>query len=174
MPGIKQALLGSAFAAAIAYAPMAPAAAAGHGVGPLHPFGLGRGLVGAALSLATLPIVIASAALSAAASDGLQAPAYGGTPPAYAPGYAPAPAYAAAPVYAPPPAYYPAPRTYYAPAPAYYPRAPVYYPQPRAYYAAPRAVAYAPRTYSVPRAGYYAANSGRVSYGSGGYAHTHR
>jgi hypothetical protein len=168
MPGIKQALLGSAVAAAIACAPMAPAAAGVHGVGPLHPFGLGRGLVGAALSLATLPIVIASAALSAAASDGPQAPAYGGAPPAYAPGYA------AAPVYAPPPAYYPAPRTYYAPAPAYYPRAPVYYPQPRAYYPAPRAAAYAPRTNSVPRAGYYGANRGRASYGSGGYAYAHR
>jgi hypothetical protein len=158
MPGIKQALLGSAVAAAIACAPMAPAAAAGHGVGPLHPFGLGRGLVGAALSLATLPIVIASAALSAAASDG---------PPTYAPGYAPAP------VYAPPPAYYPAPRTYYAPAPAYYPRAPVYYPQPRAYYPGPRA-SYAPRTYYAAHPGYHGANSGRVSYGSGGYAYAHR
>ena len=96
MPGIKRALLGSAVAAAIACAPMAPAAAAVHGVGPLHPFGLGRGLVGAMVGLATLPIVIASAALSAVASDGPQAPAYGGAPPAYAP----------------PPAYYPAPRTY--------------------------------------------------------------
>ena len=167
MAGIKQALLGSAVAAASACAPMAPAAAAVHGVGPLHPFGLGRGLVGAALGLATLPIVIASAALSAVASDGPQAPAYGGAPPAYAPGYAPAP------VYAPPPAYYPAPRTYYAPVPAYYARAPVYYPQPRAYYPAPRA-AYAPRTYYAARPGYSGANSARVSYGSGRYAYAHR
>ena len=157
MPGIKQALFGSAVAAAIACAPMAPAAAGVHGVGPLHPFGLGRGLVGAVVGLATLPIVVASAALSAVASDGPQSPAYGSAPPAYAP----------------PPAYYPAPRTYYAPAPTYYPRAPVYYPQPRAYYPAPR-VSYAPRTYYAPRPGYYGAGGGRVSYGSGGYAYAHR
>jgi hypothetical protein len=157
MPGIRQALFGSAVAAAIACAPTAPAAAAVHGVGPLHPFGLGRGLVGAVVGLATLPIVVASAALSAVASDGPQAPAYGSAPPAYAP----------------PPAYYPAPRTYYAPAPTYYPRAPVYYPQPRAYYPAPR-VSYAPRTYYAPRPGYYGAGGGRVSYGSGGYAYAHR
>ena len=157
MPGIRQALFGSAVAAAIACAPMAPAAAGVHGVGPLHPFGLGRGLVGAVVGLATLPIVVASAALSAVASDGPQSPAYGSAPPAYAP----------------PPAYYPAPRTYYAPAPAYYPRAPVYYPQPRAYYPAPR-VSYAPRTYYAPRPGYYGAGGGRVSYGSGGYAYAHR
>ena len=157
MPGIRQALFGSAVAAAIACAPMAPAAAGVHGVGPLHPFGLGRGLVGAVVGLATLPIVVASAALSAVASDGPQSPAYGSAPPAYAP----------------PPAYYPAPRTYYAPAPTYYPRAPVYYPQPRAYYPAPR-VSYAPRTYYAPRPGYYGAGGGRVSYGSGGYAYVRR
>jgi hypothetical protein len=149
MPGIKQALLGSAAAAALACAPMAPAAAGVHGFGRVHPFGLGRGLFGAVLGLATLPIAIASAALSAGA-DASQAPAY-----------------------APRPAYYPAPQTYFAPPAAYAPRAPVYYPQPRAYYAAPPAY-YGPRPYYAPRPAYYGGYGGRVSYRSGGYAYPHR
>jgi hypothetical protein len=166
MPGIKQAFLGSAAVAALACAPMAPAAAGVHGFGHVHPFGLGRGLFGAVLGLATLPIAIASAALSA----GADAPQ-----PGYAaqPGYAPQPGYAAQPAYVPRPAYYPAPQTYYAPPAAYYPRAPVYYPQPRAYYAAPPAY-YAPRANYAPRPAYYGGYGGRVSYRSGGYAYPHR
>jgi hypothetical protein len=168
MPGIKQALLGSAAAAALACVPMAPAAAGVHGFGHVHPFGLGRGLFGAVLGLATLPIAIASAVLSAGADASSQAPAYGGAPPAYAP-----PAYAPQPAYAPRPAYYPAPQTYYAPPAAYAPRVPVYYPQPRAYYAAPPAY-YAPRPNYAPRPAYYGGYGGRVSYRSGGYAYPHR
>jgi hypothetical protein len=160
MPGFKQALLGSAAAAALACVPMAPAAAGVHGFGHVHPFGLGRGLFGAVLGLATLPIAIASAALSAGAD-------------AAPPAYAPQPGYAPQPAYAPRPAYYPAPQTYYAPPAAYYPRAPAYYPQPRAYYAAPPAY-YAPRANYAPRPAYTGGYGGRVSYRSGGYAYPHR
>src|SRR5450432_4367649 len=119
MSGFKQAVFGLTAAAALACAPLAPAAAGEPGYGHLHPWGLGRGLLGAVVGLATLPIAIASAALSV---DEPQAPYQA---PYQAPGYAPA---------APPPAYYPAPQPYYAPRPAYYPPAPAYYGAPRAAY----------------------------------------
>jgi hypothetical protein len=125
---IKQAIFGVAAATAIALLPLAPAMAGGHGFRPLHPFGFGRGIVGAAVALATLPLVIAS---SVAAGVGDSAASYptqgyaGSAGPAYG--------------YAPPVAYAP-PRPYYAPYPGYY--------------AAPRA-AYAPRGYYAPRPGYY-------------------
>jgi hypothetical protein len=165
MPGFQQTVFGLAAAAALACAPVAPAAAGEHGFGHLHSWGLGRGLVGAVVGLATLPIVIASAVLSAAIPDEPnQSPGYEGG----APGYAPPPAYYGPPqqsYYAPPPAYYAPPqRTYYAPPPAYYPRAPVYSPAPRAYYA--------PRTYYAPHPGYY--GGGQSSYRSGGYVYPRR
>jgi len=150
MLGFKRTVFGSAAAVALACALATPAAAGVQGF--FHPWGFGRGLVGAAVGLATLPLAIASAALSAGES---QAPYQ---PPGYAGGYGSPPAY-----YAAPPAYYRAPQAYYAPPRAYYPRAPVYYPAPRAYYA--------PRSYYAPRAGYYA---GHGSYHSGGYSHPHR
>jgi hypothetical protein len=123
MQGFKHAVLGTVAAAAITCAPIAIAEA--HGFGHLHPWGLGRGLLGAVVGLATLPIVIASAALSATEPE---AP------------YQSPPGYDGPRSYAPPQAYYAPPR-------AYYPRAPVYSPATRPYYA--------PRAYYAPRPGYY-------------------
>ena len=115
MPGFKRAMITAAAAAAIACTSMAPAAAGPRGFGHLHPWGLGRGLVGAVVGLATLPLAIASAAIEASVPE---APAY-----AY-PGYdAGARGYAPAGYYAPPaPAYYAAPY-YAAPRMNYAPRA---------------------------------------------------
>ena len=121
---IRQSILGMAAAAAIAFLPMAPAMADGHGFRPLHPFGIGHGLLGAAVALATLPLVVASSVVAGVSdsvapypSSGYAAPAYGYAPPvAYVPPrpyYAPNPGY-----YAPRVAY--GPRAYYAPHPGYY------------------------------------------------------
>jgi hypothetical protein len=147
MHRFKHAVLGTVTAAAIACAPIATAGA--NGFGHVHPWGLGRGLLGAVFGLATLPLAIASAALSATEPE--------------APPYQSSPAYDGRRGYAPPPAYYAAPQTYYAPPRAYYPRAPVYSPAPRAYYA--------PRTYYAPRPGYY---GGPTAYRAGGYAYPRR
>ncbi len=170
----KHSVLGTAAAAAMACAPIATAGA--HGFGYLHAWGLGRGLLGAVVGLATLPIAIASAALAANEPEApnQSSPGYGGPrgyaqPPAYYPApqanYAPPPAYYAAPRtnYAPPPAYYAAPPAYYAPPRAYYPRAPVYSPAPRPYYA--------PRGYYAPHPGYY---GGYAAYRAAGYAYPRR
>ena len=158
MPGFKRFVSLTAAAAMLACAPMLPAVAGGHGFGHVHGWGLGRGLVGAVVGLATLPLVIASAAIAASVPD----PGYASGAVDGPRGYAPAPGVYAAPAYAAPP--------YYAP-PVYYPRAPVYYPAPRAYYA-PRGYA-APRAYAGPASGrgYY---GGYGSYRSGGYAYPHR
>jgi hypothetical protein len=151
MQGFKHAVLGTVAAAAITCTPIAAAEA--HGFGH-HPWGLGRGLLGAVVGLATLPIAIASAALSAAEPE---AP------------YRSSPGYEGPRSYAPPPAYYAAPQTYappqsyYAPPRAYYPRAPVYYSATRPNYA--------PRAYYAPRPGYY---GGHASYRAGGYAYPRR
>ncbi len=155
MPGFKRAMITAAAAAAIACTSMAPAAAGPRGFGHLHPWGLGRGLVGAVVGLATLPLAIASAAIEASVPE---APAY-----AY-PGYdAGARGYAPAGYYAPPaPAYHAAPY-YAAPRMNYAPRAAVYYSAPRTYRA--------PRAYYAPRAGGYA---GYAGYRAGGYAYTRR
>jgi hypothetical protein len=143
----------SAAAITLACAPIVPAVAGGHGFGHIHAWGLGRGLVGAVVGLATLPLVIASAAIAASVPD-----------PGYATGGPDAPR-----AYAPAPGYYPAPQPYYAPQAAYYPRAPLYYAPPRTYYA-PRAYA-APRAYPAPGRSYY---GGYGSYRPGGYAYPHR
>jgi hypothetical protein len=158
MPGFKRFVSLAAVAAMLACAPMLPAVAGGHGFGHFHGWGLGRGLVGAVVGLATLPLVIASAAIAASVPD----PGYASGAVDGPRGYAPAPGVYAAPAYAAPP--------YYAPPPAYYPRPPVYYPT-RTYYA-PRGYA-APRAYSAPASGrsYY---GGYGSYRSGGYAYPHR
>jgi hypothetical protein len=123
MVKIRRAILGISAAAAIALLPMAPALADGHGFRP-HGVGLGRGIVGAAVALATLPLTVAAAVLTAGESAAPDpTPGYGG--PAY--GYAPRVSYAPAPVYyAPYPGYYAAPRAYYGPRP-YYAGHPGYY-----------------------------------------------
>lgn len=124
MVKVRQAILGIAAAAAIAVLPMAPAMAGGHGFRPLHPFGLGHGLFGAAVALATLPLVVASSVVAGVSESIAPYPSSGYAGPAY--GYAP-------------PAAYAAPRAYYAPYPGYY--------------AAPRA-AYGPRPYYGAHPGY--------------------
>jgi hypothetical protein len=106
MVKIKQAILGVAAAAAIALLPTAPAMAAGHAFRPLNPFGIGHGLLGAAVALATLPLVVASNVVAGVSQS---------VAPNSSPGYA-GPAYG----YAPPVAY--GPRGYSAPRPGYYGR----------------------------------------------------
>ena len=153
MQGFKHAVLGTLAVAAITCAPIATAEA--HGFGHLHPWGLGRGVLGAVVGLATLPIVIASAALAATEPEVpyQSAPGYDGPR-----GYAAPPAY-----YAAPQTYYPPPQAYYAPPRAYYPRATAYSPAMRPYYA--------PRAYYAPRPGYY---GGHASSRAGGYAYPRR
>jgi hypothetical protein len=165
MPRFKHPVIALAAAAAIVCIPVLPAAAGVHGYGHLRPLGLGRGLVGAVVGLATLPLTIISAALAASEPEAPEqaSPGYaaGGR------GYAPPPAY-----YAAPPAYYAAPQSYYPPPRAYFPaRGPVYYPAPRGYYA-PRADA---RTYYAARPGNYggANYGGRGVYRGGGYGYPH-
>lgn len=127
---LRQVIFGFAAASAIALLPMAPAMAGGHGFRPGHSFGLGRGLVGAAVALATLPLVIASAVVSGVAesvapypAEGYGGAGYGGD--GY--GYAPQVSYAGPrPYYAQYPGYYAAPRGYYGPRP-YYAAHPGYY-----------------------------------------------
>jgi hypothetical protein len=127
---LRQVIFGFAAASAIALLPMAPAMAGGHGFRPLHSFGLGRGVVGAAVALATLPLVIASAVVSGVSGAESLAPypaagyggaGYGGAGYGYAGyGYAPEGSYAGPrPYYAPYPGYYAAPRGYYGPRPYY-------------------------------------------------------
>jgi hypothetical protein len=125
MVKIKRAIFGIAATAAIVLLPMAPAMAGGPGFRPLHPFGIGHGLFGAAVALATLPLAIASSVVSGVGGSVAPYPSAGYAGPAYG--------------YAPPVA--DAPRPYYAPYPGYYPRV------------APRA--YGPRGYGAPHPGYY-------------------
>jgi hypothetical protein len=148
MHGLKRIFGALTATAAIACLPIMPAAAGVHGYGHFHPWGLGHGLVGAVVGLATLPLAIAAAAIGAD-----QGPA-----PYPAPGYA-------TPGYAPPPAYYAAPRPYYAAPPAYYARPAAYYPAPHAYYA--------PRPYYAARPTYNYGYGGPGAY-RGGYAYPHR
>ena len=65
MPSLKHVIFAATATAAIACVPVAPAAAGTHGFGHVHPWGLGRGLLGAVVGLATLPLTIVSAALAA-------------------------------------------------------------------------------------------------------------
>ena len=118
MVKVRQSILGVAAAAAIALLPMAPAMAGGHGFRPLHPFGIGHGLLGAAVALATLPLVVASNVVAGLSESVAPYPSSGYAGPAY--GYAPPVAYAAPrPYYAPYPGYYAAPRVAYGPRPYY-------------------------------------------------------
>ncbi|MHB8476990.1 MAG: hypothetical protein ACYDBZ_11980 [Steroidobacteraceae bacterium] len=85
MPGFKRFVRPTAAAALLACAPILPAVAGGHGFGHVHGWGLGRGLVGAVVGLATLPLVIASAAIAATVpGPGYAAGAFDG-PRGYAP-----------------------------------------------------------------------------------------
>jgi hypothetical protein len=143
MVRLREILLGTAGAALLACVPLEPALAGDFRWG-LHPWGVGRGLVGAAVGLATLPLAIASAVVT------------GGEPrtpypaPDYAGGYGYSYGYAPRAIYAAPPAYA-------------LPRA-AYYPSARAYFYGPRPYYYAPRPgYAVH--GYYR---------PGGYAYPHR
>jgi hypothetical protein len=98
----RQTMLG--VAAAIALLPMTPAMANGHGFRPFHPFGVGHGLFGAAVALATLPLAIASSVVAGVSESITPYPSQGYASPSY--GYAP-------------PLSYAAPRPYYAPYPNY-------------------------------------------------------
>lgn len=142
MKGLKQTLLCAVASAAFLCLPAAPAAAHGYGYG--GPCIVGN-VIGAVATLVTLPLVVASAAVSA-----LQ----------------PQP-YAAAPGYYGAPVAYSAPPAYYAPPPAYYARAPAYYAPPPGYYRpAPAYAAAPPRGYYAARPGYSGAYGapGRSGY----------
>lgn len=118
MVKVRQTILGVAAAAAIAVMPMAPAMAGGHGFRGLHPFGIGHGLLGAAVALATLPLLVASNVVAGVSESAAPYPSSGYAGSAY--GYAPPVAYAAPrPYYAPYPGYYAAPRVAYGPRPYY-------------------------------------------------------
>lgn len=134
--------------AALALAPVTPAAAAG-----LVPWIVGRHVVGAVLGLATLPFVVASAALAAEqpAAPYPPTPDYGGPSPGY---YAP-------------PNYYARPPVYYAPGPAYNAGRQTYY-QPRVSYARPS------RGYYAPRSRFSASSGAHVPYRSGSFAYRRR
>ena len=119
MRKIRAATFAVASAAALALLPLAPAMAGGHGFRPLHPFGFGHGLLGAAVALATLPLVIASNVVAGVSGSVAPYPSSGYSGPAYNNG--PAVAYAA-------------PRAYYAPYPGYYAAPRAYGPRP--YYGA--------------------------------------
>jgi len=139
MRGLKQTVFAAAASAGLVCLPITPAAA-----GPLlfAPWALGH-VVGVAARLATLPLVLASAAASAGQPQAPYPPTpgyYGGPPP----GYYPPPNYYAGPpgYYTRPPGYYPAPQAYYRPALAYARPMPQFYAQPRGYYAPSGSFAY--------------------------------
>ena len=143
MPGLKQTVL-AATAGALLCVPLAPAMAAG----PLlfAPWVFGGHVLGAVARLATLPLVAASAALSA--------------PPPQA-AYSPAGGYYGQPAYYPPPsAYYGASQAYYPGTVSYPYSAPRYYGPPRGYYAP-----------ASRYSGYYGA---QASYRSRGYSYRRR
>ena len=153
MPGLKQKVFPAAAIAGLLCLPITPAAA-----GPLlfAPWALGH-VIGAAATLATLPLVVASAVLSAQQppAEYSPTPGYYGGPAGY---YAPPNYYARPPAYyAQPPGYYSAPQPYYQPALAYAPPMPRFYAPPRGYY--------------TPRAPYYGSYGAHVYQRSGGFAY---
>ena len=157
MPGLKQTVFAAAATAALLCLPITPAAAGG----PLlfAPWALGH-IIRAGAMLATLPLVVASAAASADQPPAPYAPTpgYYGGPAGY---YAPPNYYARPPAsYARPAGYYPAPQAYYQPALAYARPMQQFYAQPRGYYA--------PRT---PYPGSYGAH---VFDRSGGFVYRRR
>jgi hypothetical protein len=144
MLGLKKPVIAAASVAALAFAPITPAAAAGL----FLPWLLGRHLVAAAVGLATLPLAVASSA-SQPAAPYPPAPSYGG-----APGYYPRPTYYGAPA-----PYYAGPQGYYRPAVSYARSAPRYEPA---------------RGYYPPRSRYTGAHGAHVSYQSGRFAYRRR
>lgn len=122
MVKFRQATIGVLAAAAVAILPMAPAMAGGHGFRGGHGFGVGRGLLGAAVALATLPLVVASNVVAGVSEAVTPQPEYAPSSYGYAPAYnyAPPVAYAPArPYYAPYAGYYAPPRIVYGPRPHY-------------------------------------------------------
>jgi hypothetical protein len=136
MPGLKKTIFAAAATSVLLCLPVTPAAAAG----PLFfaPWVLGH-IIRAGVTLATLPLVAASAA-----SGQLPPPGYYGGQPGY---YAP-PNY-----YARPPGYYARPQGYYARPQGYY-RPPQAYSRPVLAYARPM-----PQFYAQAR-GYHAPSDG--------------
>lgn len=126
MRKLRSPLLAATAVAALACLPVAPALAHGH-----DGRDVGHGLVGALVTLATLPLVITADVLSGGRRDD-----YYTAQPDY---------YGREPAYAQSPGYYAPPRTAYAPRPQYYaPQRSYYggyarsYEPSRGYYAAPR------------------------------------
>lgn len=126
MRNIRSSLLAATAVAALACLPVAPALAHGH-----DGRDVGHGLVGALVTLATLPLVVTADILSGGHRDD-----YDAAPPDY---------YGRAPAYAPSPGYYAPPRVAYAPRPQYYAPERSYYgggsrshEPSRGYYGAPR------------------------------------
>jgi hypothetical protein len=150
MPRLKGAILAAAAVAALALLPATPAAAGGF----IGPWILGRHVIGAVLGLATLPLAVASAALSADQPAGP---------------YPPTPGYGSGPDYSAPPGYYPRPPVYYAQRQAYYSVPPAYY-RPQVTYGRPRFYE-SPRGYSAPHTRYTGSYGAHVPYrsGSSGY-----
>jgi hypothetical protein len=152
MLGVKKLVIAAASIAALALAPIAPAAAAGF----FLPWILGRHVVAAAVGLATLPLAVASSVAQAAAPYP-STPSYGGVP-----GY-----------YAPP--------NYDAGGAAYYARPPAYFTGQHGYYSRP-AVSYGrtlpryepPRGYYASRSRYTGAYGAHVPYQSGRSAYRRR
>ena len=149
---LKKPVFAALAVAALALAPMTPAAA----FGPFFPWILGRHIIGAAAALATLPLTVASSAGPAAAPYP-PVPSYGGAPGYYAPAnyYAGSAAY-----YAWPPSYYAGPQGYYRPAVSH-PRS-----VPRFYESS--------RGYSASRSRYTGAYGAHVPYQSGRFAYRRR
>jgi hypothetical protein len=167
MRTIKRTALLFGVTATFALLPLTPAAAAGP---LLLPWAVGH-VIGAAARLATLPLVVASAASA-------------GAPPAYAG----APAYGAAPGYSTVPGSYYAPPVYYR-QPGYAPAG--YYAAPTPYYLAPRypgAAVYRPagfggswnrypefhRGYSAPGMRYAGSYGGQAFGRSRGFSYRRR
>jgi hypothetical protein len=144
MSGLKQTTFAAAATVALLCLPIRPAAAAG----PLlvAPWVLGH-IIRAGVSLATLPLVLASAASAQ-------------QPPT--PGY-----------YGGRPGYYAPPINYYARPPAYYPRAPGYYARSAGYSRAPQAYYRSPLAYARPMPQFYAQTRGYHAP-SGGFSYRGR
>jgi hypothetical protein len=148
MPRVSQISLAAIGAAALLCVSIRPAAAAGPLL--LAPFALGH-VIGAAARLATLPLTVASAALSQSQpAEYAGAPAYGGS------------------------------AGYYA-GPNYYVRAPAYYSAPQVYYrpgfSSPRTLSRPyeqSRGYYAPRARYSGSYGPQSSYRSRGFAYRRR
>jgi hypothetical protein len=146
MLGLKKPVIAVASIAALALAPIAPAA----GAGLFLPWILGRHLVAAAVGLATLPLAVASS-MGPPAAPYPSTPSYGGVPDYYAGGAA---------HYSRPPAYFAGPRGYYSrPAVSYGRTLPRYEP---------------PRGYYAPRSRYTGAYGAHVPYQSGRSAYRRR